>query len=82
MKTQIEMLTGTDIPTDELPAVTFSDREQDFLTVAEGFVSAEWGRVCGVVGLKSTVEVVPPNYDQALEIQGRWDGDYPKSTSL
>ena len=59
MKTQAELLQGTNIPSDTLPGITFTAAEQDFLTVVEGFATNEWDRVSAYIGIPVAVEYIP-----------------------
>ncbi len=78
MKTQTELLQGTDIPTDELVGYELSRHESDLIAVAEGIAFNEWSNVCNSLGLVASKDSIPENYDTVLQRAGRWTLDYPK----
>lgn len=82
MKTQSELLQGTDIPTDDLVGVAFTADQEDFLAVVEGFAFNEWSKVSKVLGLAATICNVPENYDKALQREGLWTLDYVSPEEL
>ncbi|CAN5454031.1 hypothetical protein BH10PAT3_BH10PAT3_5010 [soil metagenome] len=75
MKTQAELLQGTNIPTDDLPGYVFTAQEAEFLAVAEDFAFFEWSKICKKVGLAATVDCIPENYENYLSREGRWSLD-------
>lgn len=82
MKSQKELLQGSDIPTDDLPDHKFSADDIAYLQELEVIAFQEWERVCGIVGLCATVDTVTENYDLILHNAGRWTLDYSSAGSL
>ncbi len=78
MKSQAQVLEGTEIRTDDMPEYRFSKEDHDFLAVAEGFVQAEWDKVCEHVGFTAVADDMPPSYERMLQVQGRWTLEYGK----
>lgn len=82
MKTQSELLHGTNIPTDDLAEFKPTESEQDFLAVAEGFAHIEWVKACEHLGLTATADHIPENYEYVVRRAGQWTLDYPSADKL
>lgn len=82
MKSQIELLHGTGIPSDDLPTQKFTQADEDFLAVAEAIAFYEWDKVAKYIGLPPGTESISDNYDAILQRQGAWTLAYATRDQL